>query len=148
VGSAIIASPFLTLALHGDEWSGSRLCWFTPWERAPGTHFKGGWMGARDGLDAMEKIKILTLPGMKPRPSSPKPISIPTEISRLLSRHRAAKKCCGLGIMNFLSYQGNPLFRKLIQTIPQNLIPWLLKSKSSILLTPSMLWEWMKIHTS
>jgi hypothetical protein len=28
---------------------------FTPGERAPGTHWIGGWVGPRAGLDAMEK---------------------------------------------------------------------------------------------
>jgi hypothetical protein len=34
---------------------------FTPGERAPGTHWIGGWEGPRDGLDAMGKTKILFL---------------------------------------------------------------------------------------
>jgi hypothetical protein len=30
-------------------------------ERATGTHWKGGWVGPRAGMDAMEKTKFLTL---------------------------------------------------------------------------------------
>jgi hypothetical protein len=46
-----------------------KLC---PGERAPDTHWIGGWVGLRTGLEAMEKIQILPLP-----------IAIPTELSRL-----------------------------------------------------------------
>jgi hypothetical protein len=31
---------------------------FYPMERAPGTHWLGGWVGPRDGLDTAEKRKI------------------------------------------------------------------------------------------
>jgi hypothetical protein len=58
---------FLTLALAGGEWSASRPGHFTPWERAPGTHWIGGWVDPRAGLNDMEKRKFLTLPGLKPR---------------------------------------------------------------------------------
>jgi hypothetical protein len=36
---------FLTLALVGGEWSASRPGRFTPWERALGTDWIGGWVG-------------------------------------------------------------------------------------------------------
>jgi hypothetical protein len=42
---------FLTSALVGGEWSASRPCRFTPEERAPGTHWIGGWVGPRAGLE-------------------------------------------------------------------------------------------------
>jgi hypothetical protein len=48
-----IAPPLLTSALDGGEWSASRLCHFTPRETAPGTRWIGGWVGLKDGLDAM-----------------------------------------------------------------------------------------------
>jgi hypothetical protein len=48
----------LTSALDGGEWSASRLGHFTPGERAPGTHFIGGWVGPRAGLDAVAKSKF------------------------------------------------------------------------------------------
>jgi hypothetical protein len=58
---------FLTLALVGGEWSASHPCRFTPEERAPGTHWIGGWVGPRAGLDDVEKRKFLTLPGLELR---------------------------------------------------------------------------------
>jgi hypothetical protein len=45
----------LTSALHGGEWSASRLGLFTPRERAPGTHWIGGWAGPKVILDAVVK---------------------------------------------------------------------------------------------
>jgi hypothetical protein len=50
----------LTSALVGGEWSASRLCRFTP-----GTHWIGGWVDSRAGLDDVEKRRFLTLPGLK-----------------------------------------------------------------------------------
>jgi hypothetical protein len=47
---------FLTSALVGGEWSASRPGRFTPGERAPGTHWIGGWVGPSAGLDDVEKI--------------------------------------------------------------------------------------------
>jgi hypothetical protein len=35
---------------------------------APVTHWIGGWVDARVGLDDVEKIKLLTLPGLELRP--------------------------------------------------------------------------------
>jgi hypothetical protein len=48
----------LTSVLDGGEWSASRPCRFTPGERAPDTHWIGGWMGPRASLDAVVKRKI------------------------------------------------------------------------------------------
>jgi hypothetical protein len=42
---------FLTMALVGGEWSASRPGRFTP-----GTHWIGGWVGPRAGLDNVKKI--------------------------------------------------------------------------------------------
>jgi hypothetical protein len=50
-----MAPPFLTSALDGGEWSASRPGRLSPGERAPGTHWAGGWMGPRAGLDIMER---------------------------------------------------------------------------------------------
>jgi hypothetical protein len=47
----------LTSALDGGEWSASHLGRFTPRERAPGTHWIGGWVGPRAILDAAVKRK-------------------------------------------------------------------------------------------
>jgi hypothetical protein len=55
---------FLTSALIGDEWSALRPGRFTPL----GTHWIGGWVGARTGLDGVETRKILLLPGLEFRP--------------------------------------------------------------------------------
>jgi hypothetical protein len=58
---------FLTLALVGGKWSASCPGRFTSVERAYGTHWIGGWMDPRAGLDDMEKRKFLTLPGLELR---------------------------------------------------------------------------------
>jgi hypothetical protein len=47
-----------TLALDGGEWSASCPCHFTPRTRAPGTHWIGGWVAPRAGLDMVSKRKI------------------------------------------------------------------------------------------
>jgi hypothetical protein len=48
----------LTSALDGGEWSASRPGRFTSRERAPGTHWIGGWVGPRAVRDAVVKRKI------------------------------------------------------------------------------------------
>jgi hypothetical protein len=58
---------FFTSTLVGGEWSASRPSRFTPGERAPGTHWVGGWVGPRASLDDVEKRKFLTLPGLELR---------------------------------------------------------------------------------
>jgi hypothetical protein len=59
---------FLTSALVGGEWSAPRPGCFTPRERALGTHWIGGWVDPRAGMDDVEKRKFLTLPGLELRP--------------------------------------------------------------------------------
>jgi hypothetical protein len=54
-GSGVIAPRIRDL--DGGEWSDSRLGHFTPRERAPGTHWIGGWVGPSAGLDAVVKKK-------------------------------------------------------------------------------------------
>jgi hypothetical protein len=49
---------YLTSALDGGEWSALRPGRFTSRERVPGTHWVGGWVGPRAGLDAVVKRKI------------------------------------------------------------------------------------------
>jgi hypothetical protein len=44
----------LTPALDGGEWSVSRPGRFTPRVKTSGTHWIGGWVGSRAGLDAVE----------------------------------------------------------------------------------------------
>jgi hypothetical protein len=58
---------FLTSALVGDEWSASRPCRFTPGERARGTHWIGGWVDRKAGLDDVEKRIFWILPGLELR---------------------------------------------------------------------------------
>jgi hypothetical protein len=54
---------FLTSALAGGELSGSRRGRFTP-----GTHWVGGWVDPRAGLDKVGKRKFLILPALELRP--------------------------------------------------------------------------------
>jgi hypothetical protein len=53
-GVKVQLHAFLTSALDGGEWSASHHGRFTPRERAPGTHWIGGWVGPRAGLDAVD----------------------------------------------------------------------------------------------
>jgi hypothetical protein len=64
-GSGCIDQIFLTSALVGGEWSASRSGRFTARERTPGTHWIAGWVDPRAGLDDVEKIKFLILPGLE-----------------------------------------------------------------------------------
>jgi hypothetical protein len=48
-----------------DEWSAPRPGRFTPGERSPGTHWIGGWVGPRAGLDDVKRK--LFLPGLELR---------------------------------------------------------------------------------
>jgi hypothetical protein len=68
VGVDVYIHIFLTSALVGREWSTSRPGCFTPGERAPGTHWIGGWVDLRAGLDDLEKRKLFALPGSELRP--------------------------------------------------------------------------------
>jgi hypothetical protein len=56
---------FLTSAIVGGEWSASHPGRFTPRERTRGTHWLGGWVDPRAGLDDVTKRKILSLPGLE-----------------------------------------------------------------------------------
>jgi hypothetical protein len=56
---------FLTSALVRGECSASRSGRFIPRERAPGTHWIGGWVVPRVGLDDAKR-KLLTVPGLRP----------------------------------------------------------------------------------
>jgi hypothetical protein len=58
---------FLTSALAVGELSASHPGCFTRGERTPGTHWIGGWVDPRAGLDNVEKRKFLTLPGLELR---------------------------------------------------------------------------------
>jgi hypothetical protein len=67
-GVDVYIHTFLTSALAGGEWSASLPGRFTPGGRAPGTHWIGGWVDPRAGLDDVKKRKFLTLPGPELRP--------------------------------------------------------------------------------
>jgi hypothetical protein len=66
-GNGGMAPLFFTSALYGGEWPASRPGPFTQLETAPGTHWIGGWVGPRTGLDDMEKRKSLPLLGLELR---------------------------------------------------------------------------------
>jgi hypothetical protein len=59
---------FLTSALVGGEWSASPSGSFTPGERAPCTHWIGGWLDPGTDLDDIENRKFLPLPGLEIQP--------------------------------------------------------------------------------
>jgi hypothetical protein len=64
MGEWMYRSTFsLTSALAGGDWSASRPGVFTPH-----THWIGGWVDPRAGLDDVEERKFLTLPGLELRP--------------------------------------------------------------------------------
>jgi len=62
-----IAILFHDRGTRRGEWSAARSGRTLPRER-PGTHFTGGWVGPRSGLDGR---KISCPPGFDPGPSSP-----------------------------------------------------------------------------
>jgi hypothetical protein len=61
---------YLTLALDGGEWSASCPDCFTPRERASGTHWIGGWVDPKVGLDMLLKRKIAS-PCQESNPDHP-----------------------------------------------------------------------------
>jgi hypothetical protein len=46
----------------------SRTSHFLPGEMALGSHWLGGWLGPRTGLEDVEERKYLPLPGLELRP--------------------------------------------------------------------------------
>jgi hypothetical protein len=63
MGVAIYIHIFLISAPAGGEWSASRSSFFNLGERAPSTHWIGGWVDPRAGLDDVEKRKFWTPQG-------------------------------------------------------------------------------------
>jgi hypothetical protein len=55
----------LISAIVGGEWSASNPGHFTSGEIESGTYCIGGWVGCRVDLDAVEKRKILPMPGIE-----------------------------------------------------------------------------------
>jgi hypothetical protein len=84
-GSGGTAPPILPSALDRGEWSASRPGRFTPGESAPSTNWFGGWVGPTAGLDVTGKRKILPLPGIEPRSSSPQPVTIRLSYTAIFS---------------------------------------------------------------
>jgi hypothetical protein len=64
-GMELEFQAFLTSALDGDGWSASRSGRFTPRERTSSTHWIGGWVGPRAGLDSAVKKNSQPLPGLE-----------------------------------------------------------------------------------
>jgi hypothetical protein len=64
-GVDVYIHVFLTLTLVAGELSVSRPFSLTPGERALGTHWIVGLVNPRVGLDRLQKLKFLTLPGFK-----------------------------------------------------------------------------------
>jgi hypothetical protein len=56
-GVDVYTHVFLTSALIGDKWSASRPCRFTSGERAPGTHWIGGWMGPQRAVWTLRRTE-------------------------------------------------------------------------------------------
>jgi hypothetical protein len=83
---------FLTSAVVRGEWSTSRPAALPPGERAPGTHWRGGWVDLRAILDDLEKRKFLILPGLELRP-----LGRPARSSSLY-RLRCPGKVCRIDI--------------------------------------------------
>jgi hypothetical protein len=74
----------LTSALVVGEWSASHPGRFIPGDKSPGIHWIGSWVAPRASLDDVEKILGPTgTQTTTPRSSSPQPVAIPTELSRL-----------------------------------------------------------------
>jgi hypothetical protein len=86
-----IAPPFLTSALDRGERSASRPGRFTTVEIAPGTHWAGGWVGPRIGLDVTKKIKMLHLLGIEPQLSRPQLYRLSYPGSKECYGHREIK---------------------------------------------------------
>jgi hypothetical protein len=92
--------------LDGGEWSASYPSHFTHGERVPDTHWIGGWVGPRAGLDIVEKRKIVPLPVFEPRPFQPVARryinwSIPTpfqgwKVRQIRNKYEVGNKLCFL----------------------------------------------------
>jgi hypothetical protein len=74
-GVDIYIHIFINIGLTAGEWSTSHPSSFTTREKAPGTHWIGGWVGPRAGLDDMDKRKFLTLPRLELRPLVVQPVA-------------------------------------------------------------------------
>jgi hypothetical protein len=76
---------FSTSALVRSEWLASHSGRFTPWEKTS-TRWIGGWVGPQSRSRRRGNGKNVASTGTRtpnPRPSSPYPVAIPTELHRL-----------------------------------------------------------------
>jgi hypothetical protein len=67
-GVDVQSHMFLTSALAAGDWSASHTGYFTPGEKAPGTHWIEGWVDPRASLNDMKKKKFLNLLALKLQP--------------------------------------------------------------------------------
>jgi hypothetical protein len=58
-GVELQLKAFLTLGLNGDEWSVSHPSHLNPGKRASRTHWIGGWVGPRTGLDVVTVLNTI-----------------------------------------------------------------------------------------
>jgi hypothetical protein len=101
-GVDIYIQIFLTSALVGGQWSASRTGRFIPWERARGTHWRGGWMDHRAGLDNVENRTFLTLPDSNSHPTVVQAVAsryTDCAIPAPLYLHKTNAKCIVLFIL-------------------------------------------------
>jgi hypothetical protein len=90
-----------TSPLDGSEWSASRRGRFIPREIAPGTHWIGGGVGPRTGLDAVVKRKITSLR----RDSNPDHPIVHSEEEGKSSTHLSMITYITYVLWNFLPYK-------------------------------------------
>jgi hypothetical protein len=76
MGVVVQTHVFLTSEIAGGQWSTSRPGSSNPGEGAPDTHWIGGWVDPRAGLDN-EKAKFLTLPDSNSDSSVIQPVTSP-----------------------------------------------------------------------
>jgi hypothetical protein len=69
-GAKVQLHVFLTSALVGGEWSVSRPSHVTAEEGVTGTHWIGGWVGHRSGIDTGKKKPLCTCSELKLIPRS------------------------------------------------------------------------------
>jgi hypothetical protein len=88
------SSTILDVDTDGSEWTASRPCRFTSGERVPDTHWIGGWVGPRSGLNAVERRKIVHFRESNPRHPARNPslywLMYPTPWRREIIQHLAA----------------------------------------------------------
>jgi hypothetical protein len=86
-------APFLTSVLDGCVVSVTPRPRFTPSENTPRTHWTGGRVGLRAGLDTENREKNpLPLLGMEPRSSSLEADTILTELPQHLAANKTLHK--------------------------------------------------------